>query len=148
MTVLRLYQRNGHKPAHQEEGYRYSDLMRDYFGREANESSFTNPRVNIVENKDSWELNFALPGVNKEDININVEKDFLTVSHKISEKEEEGFSYNRKEFDFRGFERSFNLPESVNTEKIKAKMDNGILTVHLPKKDDAIDKGPREIKIS
>lgn len=148
MTVLRLYQRNGHTPARKEEGYRYSDLMRDYFGTELNGSSSSNPRVNIVETKDSWELNFALPGVKKEDININVEKDLLTVSHKLSEKEEEGFIYNRREFNFRGFERSFNLPESVNTEKIKAKMDNGILNVSLPKKDDAIDKGPREIKIS
>lgn len=148
MTVLRLYQRNGHTPAKEENAYRYSDLMNDFFGMGDYRTSSSTPRVNIIENKDSWELSFALPGVSKEEININVEKEVLTISHNARESAVEEYIYNRREFDYNGFERSFNLPESVNTEKIKAKMDNGILTINLPKKDDAIDKGPREIKIS
>lgn len=148
MTVLRLYQRNGNAPAREEHGYRYSDLMNDFFGMDNYHNSTSTPRVNILENKDSWDLSFALPGIKKEDININVEKDLLTVSHIVKREEGEEFIYNRREFDYSGFERSFNLPDSVDAEKIKAKMENGILTINLPKKDDAIDKGPREIKIS
>jgi HSP20 family protein len=126
--------------------YRYSDLLKDFFGEE----SFSNkvsPRFNILEQNDAFILELAVPGLKKSDIAINVESDILKISHK-NETEEDDSAYRRREFNYNGFEKSFNLPEIADTEKIKATMENGILNVHIPKKEESIKKGPREIKVS
>ena len=145
MTLLRVYNKNGNKPASDAGRYMYSDLMRDFFGDARH--NYSAPRVNILENNDSFDIQMAVPGIKKENVSIDVDKDLLTVAHNLNEENAEE-CYTRKEFDFNHFERSFNLPDSVHTEKIKASMENGILNIHLPKKEESIDKGPREIKIS
>ena len=146
MTVLRVYKKNGYPVKRNENAYRYSDMLNDFFGEEQN--SYSTPRTNVIEEKEFFELEIALPGVSKKDIAINVEKDTLSISHKEKEVSEEEGVYSRKEFDFSQFKRSFQIPETIDSQKIEAKMENGILTVKLPKRDEAIDRGPRDIKIS
>jgi len=148
MTVLRVYQKNGHPVRKRNSEYRFSDLVNDLFGDNYQPASYS-PKVNINEMADFFEIELALPGIKKENVNINIEKDILKISSRENNTDaKQMVNYNRREFDYTNFERTFNLPDTVNTEKIGAKMENGILTVTLPKKDDAIDRGPREINIS
>jgi HSP20 family protein len=146
MTLLRVYNSNGHETANRNSDYRFSDIMRDFFNEDVL-SGYSRPKVNIAEENESYTLYMALPGIEKSEIAINFENDVLTISRKVEESRENR-NFTRKEFDFGSFERSFNLPETVNVEKIDASMENGILKVVLPKKDEAIDRGPVSIKIS
>lgn len=93
------------------------------------------PSVNVTEAADSFQVEFAVPGFNKEDFKINVEKDILTVSgdHK-AEKLEEDKKYSRKEFSYSSFKRSFTLPETVDVNKIEANYKDGILGLVVGKK--------------
>lgn len=124
----------------------FENLEKSFFN---NEEKFegTVPAVNIIENNDSFVLEMAAPGLKKTDFHINVEKDVLTISsEQKEEKDEKDDNYARREFYYNSFSRSFTLPETIDVEKIKADYKNGILHVHLPKKEDA--KVTREIKIS
>ncbi len=151
MTLVRVYKKNG-KPVHQHEGsYRFSDMLNDFFGEERYNGVYSTPstpKVNVIEENEYFELEIALPGVSKKDISIDVEKDSLNISHKEKEEAEENTAYSRREFDYSQFKKSFHLPKTIDSEKIEAKMSEGILTVKLPKREEAIDRGPREIKIS
>lgn len=103
--------------------------------------------VNIVETNLGYELAFNVPGRNKEDFSINMEKDLLTVSFEKTEKatiEEQKFV--RKEFSFQNFKRSFSLDEKINADGIEAKYENGILKIFLPKKED-VKIAPKQISI-
>ena len=148
MTLVRVYKKNG-RPVHQNENsYRFSDMFNDFFGEENYRGVYSDPKVNVIEEKEHFELEIAIPGVSKDDISIDVENDNLNISHKEKEESEKKAVYNRREFDYSHFERSFHLPKTIDSGKIKARMDNGILTINLPKREEAIDRGPREIKIS
>jgi len=95
------------------------------------------PPVNISETKDSYELEFNVPGRNKEDFKITVDKNILTVS---SDKKEGVKDENRKqikrEFGVSSFKRSFTLDEKILSENIAAKYENGLLVLTLPKKEE------------
>ena len=120
-----------------------SDFI-DYFNRRGSD-----PAANILEHPDSFELNLAAPGLKKDDFKINLENNILTISSELeNEKHEEGKNFTRKEFFYGSFSRSFTLPKSINTEKIKAEYADGILKVVLPKKDEAKVEIKKEIKIS
>jgi len=105
------------------------------------------PAVNIKEENDKYVLEMAAPGMKKNDFHISLEENVLTISsEKKEEKEEKQDNYTRREFYYNTFSRSFTLPENVDTENIKADYKNGILTLTLPKKEEA--KVTREIKVS
>lgn len=109
----------------------------------------TVPPVNIIDSADSFRLEMAAPGLTKEDFKINLENDLLSISsEKKTEETETKENYTRKEYSFTSFKRSFTLPEMVDTEKISAQYENGIMKVVLPKKEEAKPKLPREVKIS
>jgi len=109
----------------------------------------TLPGVNILENEEMYKLELAAPGLVKDDFKISIENDVLTVStEKKSEETEKTEKYTRKEFSYSSFRRSFTLPELVDIEKIGATYDNGIMSIALPKKEEAKPKAPREIKVN
>jgi HSP20 family protein len=109
----------------------------------------TKPAVNIAETDQEYRVELAAPGLNKKDFKIDLNKNVLIISSEKEEvNEEKNENVMRKEFSYSSFKRSFTLPETVNSEKIKAEHDNGILTVHIPKKPEAVEKGPRQISIS
>jgi len=94
------------------------------------------PAVNIVEHKDYYQVSMAVPGVKKDDINIDVDGNLLTISSEKEEnKEEKEKQYTRKEYNYSSFSRSFTLPEEINVEKIEAKYEDGVLKLSLPFKE-------------
>jgi len=92
--------------------------------------------VNIQETDKNFELSVVAPGVKKEDIKINVEKNVLTISYEHKEEMKEQTSKSlRTEFRQRSFKRSFTLNEKIDTTGINARYNDGILHVSLPKKE-------------
>lgn len=96
---------------------------------------FSVPAVNIKNNESEFEIEVAVPGLKKEDFNIEVEENVLKLSvNKSSENVEEKENYTRKEFNYFNFQRSFALPKNViDSENIRAVYNDGILKVSLPK---------------
>ena len=127
-----------------------NDFFNEFFdGMITNDfKRWNTPAVNIVENEGQFTMQLAVPGMNKDDIKINVNDNTLTVSaEKKSESNENGQRYTRREFAFSSFSRSFKLPELVNVDAITANYENGIMYVKLPKLEEAKPKS-REIKVS
>jgi HSP20 family protein len=92
------------------------------------------PRVDIVENEKTYEIHVAVPGMNKEDFQLEVKDNFLTVSgERKFETEKKEANWHSIETQFGSFSRTFSLPENVDSAKINAKYNNGILEVSLPK---------------
>ena len=108
------------------------------------------PAVNVLENEDAFLLEIAAPGFNKDQFEMKVEKDVLTIEAKASRESEtpEQTVYKVREFVFNDFKKAFTLPEIVNVEVISAKFEDGILTVTLPKKEEAKPLPPKQIEIA
>lgn len=97
------------------------------------------PAVNIRDKKENYELEVAAPGFKKDDFNIGIENGLLTISAETSEEHnEEKENYTRKEFSSSSFTRSFNLPEDVDNDHIKAIYKNGLLTIDIRKTTPAV----------
>ena len=107
------------------------------------------PAVNIIEGDQEFKVEVAAPGLDKEDFKVHVEKNILEISaEKKNEKVVENSKYLRKEFSYRDFKRTFSLPTSVESEKIKATHANGVLTVEIPKRDEAKVHPRKQIAVS
>lgn len=107
------------------------------------------PAVNIAESDHAYRIEVAAPGLGKEDFEIKVENDLLTIAAKKEAKEEtKGETYTRKEFNYFEFRRNFHLPETVDANAIKASYENGVLNVVLEKKPEARPMPPRVIEIA
>jgi len=112
-------------------------------------TGITLPAVNIKENTDAYVVEMAVPGFNKNDFDVNVENNVLTISSETEEtKETEEDNFTRREFGYSSFKRTFSLPDTVASDKISANYDEGILNVVLPKREEAKQKPSRNIKIS
>ncbi|MEZ7885511.1 MAG: Hsp20/alpha crystallin family protein [Bacteroidales bacterium] len=109
----------------------------------------TLPSVNIKEGPEGFEVEMAAPGMEKGDFKISVNQGILSISSekKMENETKEGEQFTRREFSYQSFCRSFSLPLSVDSEKIAAKYDNGILTVSIPKREEAKPKPERTIEI-
>lgn len=106
------------------------------------------PAVNIKEGEEGFTLEVAAPGATKEDFELTIDRNVLTVSSKVENKSEESNEeYTRKEFSYMNFSRSFNMPETVDLENVKAKYENGILNVSIPKKKEAVRKLSRTVSV-
>ena len=130
-----------------------TSLFDDFFSRDLFDWSKTEgnglvPRVNIKETDDGFAVDIAAPGMKKEDFHVELDNDMLTVSSEVSEDhEEEQKNYTRKEFSYHSFRRSFYLPNTVELEKINARYSDGILSLWIPKKEEAKKKPARMISI-
>ncbi len=120
-----------------------NELANDFFSEIR--PTHTHAAYNITESNDEFNLVIALPGISKKDIEMSVEKGLLKV--KANSETKEDSQYLRKEFDYTAFDRKFRLPKTINPEGISAKMEKGILTITLPKKEEAKELPPREIAI-
>ena len=127
-------------------------LTRDLFDNNWLSTSLTGttiPKVNIEESDDEFRVEMAAPGMNKDDFRVELNNNVLTISSEVSKEDDENSSnYSRREFSYQSFERSFNLPDSAEMEKIQAKYTNGILNLVIPKREEAKTKPVRTIKIS
>ncbi len=128
----------------------FDNDMLDWNNRHFSDTNTTLPSVNIKENTDEYIVEVAAPGFGKKDFNIEVENDTLIISSekKINNEEKEDERVTKREFSYQSFTRSFALPVLVEREKIKAKYDNGILNILIPKKEEAKPKPPKRIEIS
>ena len=103
------------------------------------------PSVNAYENTDSYVLEFAAPGYNKESFEVSYNNNTLTVRANV-ERNNEVTNYSYREFNYNSFTREFQLPTNANTTETRAKYENGILTIMLPKNDNT--SNTRTVKIS
>lgn len=131
-----------------------STLFDDFFNTSIADivgADFTtdHPSVNIVEEGDKYIIAVAVPGINKSDLDIKVEKDQLIISakHTTEEQDTTEGKYTRREFNYSSFTRSFYLPKTVNKEAVEASYEKGILTIELLKTPEAKEKAPAVIDI-
>jgi HSP20 family protein len=103
------------------------------------------PRVDVVQDANGFELAVELPGLEKSDVKIEVENGVLRVTGERKFPGNNGHTYLRVEGDYGTFERSFELADSVDTGKISATMDKGILHVALPRREET---KPRQIEVA
>ena len=135
----------------------YNNTFDHFFNRGINkvvgtESVKTNPLVNISEDADGFLIELAAPGLTKEDLKVDVDKNLLTIkaekaTEETKNEDKDNSKYTRREFNFTSFKRSFTLPESVAKDKVSASYENGILKVSVPKKDEAKPQPAREIAV-
>ena len=119
----------------------------DWFGGMENLNSNV-PAVNIKENEKDFELELAVPGRKKDDFNIEIDNDVLTISSELKHEDEvKAENYTRREFGYTSFKRAFTLPETINADNIKANYEDGILKFTLPKKEEALPKPKRLIEL-
>ncbi len=122
-------------------------LTPDWFGG-VDQFKQTLPAVNIREGEKEFTLELAVPGQKKEDFNVEVDNDVMTISMEArDEKSEKEGDYTRREFHFTAFKRAFTLPETVDQDDIRADYRDGILRFTLPKKAEALPKPKRLIEI-
>lgn len=123
-------------------------FFEDSFLRRAGDSSLTvwAPEVDIHETPKALVLEADLPGIDEKDLDIRVENNMLTIcGERKFEKKVDEENYLRVERSYGSFTRSFSLPHTINTEQIKADYRNGVLTIRLPKREEA---KPRQIKVA
>jgi HSP20 family protein len=115
-------------------------------------STTTAPAVNVKEDENAYTMEVAAPGIKKEYCRVNINDDgnlSIAIENKMEHKEENKKQhYLRREFSYTNYQQNYSLPEDVNKEQISAKVDNGILTVVLPKMKKEETKVSRMIEIS
>jgi HSP20 family protein len=121
----------------------------DWSNKNFSNTNTTLPAVNIKADENGYEVEMSAPGFDKNDFKIEINNNVLCIS---SEKEveneiKEGQTFTRREFSYQSFSRSFTLPDSVESDKINARYDNGILKVHIPKKEEAKPKPAKLIEV-
>ncbi|WP_424494514.1 Hsp20/alpha crystallin family protein [Salinimicrobium sp. GXAS 041] len=132
----------------------FDDMFKtDWLGGTTNVNSIGTsiPAVNIQETDDNFLVAVAVPGKTKEDFNIELDNDVLTISSEVkkeNEVSENNGKFTRKEFSYSSFKRAFSLPDTVDGEKISAAYNNGVLEINLPKKEEAKVQAKRMIEIS
>jgi HSP20 family protein len=134
----------------------WSNLIDDIFNRQLPNvfssnlnTDFSLPKVNIKETADSFAVEMAIPGIKKSDLKIDLDNEILSISTEMKEEtEHKEENFTRREFGYSSFKRTFTLPESVDDTKIDASYEDGILSILLPKKEEAKKRPARTIKIS
>ncbi len=107
----------------------------------------TMPAVDVVETEKAYEVTADLPGMDEKNIEVKVADGVLTIKgEKQQEKEEKKKDYYLQERSFGSYQRSLELPEGVETDKIEASFKKGVLTVTLPKKPEA-QKSTKKIEV-
>ena len=128
----------------------WDDFFNDRFYKHINTSTgqTQSPAVNVIEDEKGYQIEVAVPGVSKKDFNLGLDGDVLTIStEKKESKEDQQSNFLRREFNFQSFERSFQLPDTVDQESILASHEAGILTVNLPKREEVVQKAPKQIEV-
>ncbi len=127
----------------------FNDLLRDFSTASASSAcKKTNPLVNVTDEAKKYILEFLVPGFEKENFEVKNSDGVLTVKGNVNVANSETSKTTRKEFCIADFERSFTLPDDVETDLISAKYLNGILLIEIPKKEVETTKGAFDIKVN
>jgi HSP20 family protein len=119
---------------------RFSDVFDSFFNDSfvSDRLSTRVPAVNISETENQFHIELAAPGLAKADFKINLEKNVLSISvERKEESDAQSKKYNRKEYSFTSWVRSFTLPDSADQQKIDAEYTDGILKIDVAKKEEA-----------
>ncbi|NQV16397.1 Hsp20/alpha crystallin family protein [bacterium] len=124
------------------------NMMTNFFDERSQASlrnSIWRPAMDARENTKNYELAFSLPGFEKDDIAVSMKNNSLTLkAEKAEVKEDEGVKHLAREIARGSYERTIELPENVNADKISAEYKSGILTLSIPKTKEAL---PKEIPV-
>ena len=111
----------------------------------------TAPAINVKESEKDYTVELAAPGLTKDDFTVNVDNDgnlHIKIENKSNKKEEDKKShYLRREFSYSKYEQTLLLPDDVEKDKIAATVNNGVLTVDLPKIEKKEEKTARQIEV-
>ncbi len=128
-------------------------IFNDFFDNEwMTKANATAPAINVIESEKDYKVEVAAPGMTKEDFNVRIDEDnnlVITMEKKVDNTEEKKEQrYLRREFSYSKFQQTMILPDDVDKEKIAAGVDNGVLTIDLPKISlEEIKKEQRTIEI-
>lgn len=127
----------------------FTDIFESFFNDTFLTDRMTSrvPAVNISETEAEYHIELAAPGLQKEDFKINLDRNMLNISvEKRTENTEENKKYNKREYSYTSFVRSFSLPDSADNAQIEAEYNNGVLDIKVTKKEEA-KMATREIQI-
>lgn len=127
----------------------FSSLLDNFFNESVSRTRLQNfrPGVDIVETDKSYEIKLAVPGMNKEDFDLDINDGVLIISgERKFEKKEDGKNYHSVETQYGKFSRTFNLPDHVIASKIDATYTNGILNINIPKDEKKALKTSIQVK--
>lgn len=146
MTLTRWIPRNSLVGYHNELDRIFNSFFSPTYEEESSLSAFK-PTVDIEENDKEFHIAVELPGINKEDVKVNIKDNLLTISgEKKQEKKVNDKNYHRTERAFGLFQRCFKLSEIVNQDNVSAEFKGGILNIVIPKLKEAVSK-QIEIKV-
>ena len=128
------------------------DIFNDFFDNTWMERpKATCPAINVLETPDAYQLELAAPGMTKADFDIHLDEEgdlVIKMEKKGSENEQKKGHYVRREFSYTKFQQTMLLPDDTNREAISAKVEDGVLTVNLPKlKKVEVEKAKKQITI-
>jgi len=127
----------------------FNDFFEGEFTSRKISKTATVPSANIAETEHRFQIELAIPGKKKEEFQIELDEDLLSVSVETSDHEkEDSKKYNNREFDYTRFKRSFRIPELANKDEVGANYKDGILTIIIPKLEIEETTKKREIAIS
>ncbi|MCR5571837.1 MAG: Hsp20/alpha crystallin family protein [Bacteroidales bacterium] len=114
------------------------EIFNDFFDNSWMERpTYTAPAINVLENDKAYEVEIAAPGHTKDDFHVHIDEEnnlCIEMEKKAENKEDKHHGrYLRREFSYEKFQQMLLLPDDVDAEKIEAKVEHGVLTVHLPK---------------
>ena len=142
MTALALTPNGVKKPT-------LSNVFEEWFGNDfLKGSSLILPKTNIIEGDDHYLIELSVPGYQKSNFDIKVDRKLLTVTNFNEDSVDSSKrEYIIREFSKKRFSKSFSLSPSIDSEKISAKCSDGILFIYLPKKEEAKAKPSRKVEI-
>lgn len=116
------------------------DIFNDFFDNSwMTRTNYTAPAINVIETEKEYDVELAAPGLDKEDFKVHIDEEgMLHIEMEKKSENKEGHKhgrYLRREFSYEKFQQTLVLPDDVECEKIEAKVEKGVLTVRLPKKE-------------
>lgn len=111
-------------------------------------NGITLPAVNVIDHDDEFIINMAVPGLKKSDFDVTIDDNLLSIGFEAkTDLEEKHKNYTRREFGYSSFNRTFNVPDSVNFDEISASYEDGILKIQLSKREEAKKKPSKKLTI-
>lgn len=124
----------------------FDEFFSDNWDIKMMNDKYISPSHNVKENKKEFVIEIAIPGKNNTDFNIEIENRSLLISTN-NENENSNYTYTRREFGFSKFEKTFDLPISVDNNKINSYYRNGVLTINLPKRKEFQSSAKQVIEV-
>ena len=128
------------------------DIFNDFFDNTwMDRPKATAPAINVIETPEAYELDLAAPGMTKEDFNVHLDEEgdlVINMEKKAENKDGRKGHYLRREFSYTKFQQTMLLPEDADREAIEAKVENGVLTVNIPKiRKVEVEKAKKQIEV-